>query len=145
MPEIVINIDPNARADYLEAFRQQGVERVNYRMRDVWIVVATWSPWEEMVVTHRAIQAYAYLNDPNAEANIARYPLIAAGVPTYGSTNAEVAASYVQYQQDTSGVLNGIYGLHKTAVANVKTAGDIPAVNAFIQQFVEATDWIINP
>lgn len=145
MPEVVISIDPDARAAYLELYREQGVERVHARMRDVWSVVATWSPWEEMVVTHRAIQAFAYLNDPDAETNIARYPLIAAGIPTYGPTNAEVAASFVQYQQATSGVLNDIYGLHKAAVANVQGAADTTAINTYVQQFVAATDWIITP
>ena len=145
MPEIVIKIDPDARAEYLVRFRGQGVELVDARMREAWSVVATWSPWEEMVSAHRAIQAYAYLNDADAETNIARYPLIARGKPTYGATNADVALSFVTYQHGISNSLETLYSLHKTAVANVQTAIDIPAVNTFVRNFADATDWIMNP
>ena len=65
MPIVYVDIDEAARQSYLAVYQQQAIARVDAHARAIWTQILTVEPWLEMVYLHRAVQGYAYLNDPS--------------------------------------------------------------------------------
>ncbi len=136
MPVVYVEIDQDARAAYLVRYQQQGITRVNDHARALWAQFMVVEPWIEMVYLHRAVQGFAYLNDPAAEDHLDRYPVVAAGTPHYGATRPEVAAAYVHHSNQISVTIAGLYESRRLTVNAIPGQGDKPQVDALVNGFI---------
>lgn len=109
MPVVHVPIDLAAREAYLDAYKAEAIAAVNTRVQDVMRTNYPDNAFIETVYQHRAVQAFAYLADPDGDAHIARYPLIPSGIPSYGATRAEVAESYIAFNNQVSADLVALY------------------------------------
>ena len=136
MPIVYVEIDEAARQAYLAVYQQQAIARVDAHARAIWAQYLTVEPWLEMVYLHRAVQGYAYLNDPAAEDHLDRYPVVASGVPSYGATRPEVAAAYVQHSNQISVTIAGVYEAHRHTVNAIPGQLDKPQIDALVNGFI---------
>ena len=136
MPVVYIEIDQDARAAYLVRYQQEGIARVNDHARALWAQFMVTEPWIEMVYLHRAVQGFAYLNDPAAEDHLDLYPVVVSGIPNYGATRAEVAAAYVQHSNQISVTIDGLYETRRLTVEAIPGQVDKPQVDALVNGFI---------
>lgn len=135
-PVINVGIDSDARAAYLVQYQQAGIAKVDAHARALWAQFVTVEPWLEMVYLHRAVQGYAYLNDPAAEDHLHRYPVVVSGVPHYGATRAEVAEEYVAISNLISVQIAGIFESRRLTVNAIPLQQDKPQVDALVNGFI---------
>lgn len=136
MPVIDVLVDEAARTAYLVQYQQEGIARVNDHARALWAQFMVTEPWIEMVYLHRAVQGFAYLNDPAAEDHLDRYPVVVSGIPNYGATRAEVAAAYVHHSNQISVTIAGLYESRRLTVNAIPGQLDKPQVDALVNGFV---------
>ena len=137
MPILTVYADFPARDAYLLVYKQEAIDTVNQRTRDFWAAFTNGTPWVEMVQQHRAMQAYAYLNDPDAESHLPRYGLIVAGVPSYGANHTEVAEQYISETQYLSSTINDLYEDRRHAVVeHIPAQSDKPQVDTVVNTFL---------
>ena len=136
MPIVYVEIDEAARQAYLAVYQQQAIARVDAHARAIWAQILTVEPWREMVYLHRAVQGYAYLNDPAAEDHLDRYPVVVSGVPNYGATRAEVAEAYIQHSNLVSVTIAGVYEARRMTVEAIPGQLDKPQVDALANGFI---------
>ena len=136
MPIVYVEIDEAARQAYLAVYQQRAIDRVDAHTRAIWEQILTVEPWREMGDLHRAVQGYAYLNDPAAEDHLDRYPVVVSGVPNYGATRAEVAAAYVHHSNQISVTIAGLYESRRLTVNAIPGQLDKPQVDALVNGFV---------
>lgn len=116
MPLVYVDIDTAARAAYLETYKAEAIATVNTRVSQVINDNFARTGFLELVYQHRAVQAFAYLADPDRDANIARYPLIEFGIGSYGLTRQQVAESYIGYNNSLSAQIVALYEDHRHLV-----------------------------
>lgn len=139
MQVVSVIIDQDARDAYLAVYKQRGVDRVNAHLKAVWEGNYARNAFLEMVYQHRAMQGFAYLNDPNRDANIARYPLVETGIPSYGATRAEVAESYIVYSNQMSADIASLYEDWRHAVnETIPAQPDKPQVDTLVAAFISS-------
>ncbi len=97
MPAVHVPLDGAARAVYLAAYKAEAIAVVDARLAEVRDTGHARAAFVGLVYQHRAMQAFAFFADPDRDANIARYPLVEAGMPSHGATRQQVAESYVGY------------------------------------------------
>lgn len=136
MPTVYVNVDWAARAAYLTEYKNAAIATLDARVKAIWDANITNKPWLEMTYQHRAVQAFAYLADPNGDANIARYPLIPQGIPNYGATRTEVAEGYIEYNNQISADLVSLYEDHRLAVEAIPGEPDKPQVDTIVTAFL---------
>ena len=137
MPIVNVNVDWDAREEYLNTYKARAVALLDAHVKAYWDVFITNKPWLEMAFQHRAIQAFAYLSDPNGDANIARYPLIDFGIPSYGTTRTEVAEGYISYNNSISNDIVYLYEDHRQAVEAIPLQPDKPQIDYVVQTFID--------
>lgn len=148
MPIITVPMDPAARAAYLEVYRAEAVGIIDTHMRAMWDGFQSGEPWIAMVYLHRAVQGYAYLNDPDADSHIdSRYPTVKSGVPNYGATYAEVAQGYVTINRTLTWIVANIYEDYRSITREVIPSETSKSViDHYVNQFIEqhpVTDLVI--
>lgn len=136
MPVVYVSVDQSARAAYLDVYKQNAVGLIDAHMSKLWANISTDRPWEEMVFSHRATQAYAYLIDPGAEANIERYPAISAGMGFYGTTHTEVAESYLYYFKLKSESMRTTFESYRLTLEQIPGKTDKPQVDVLVTSFI---------
>ncbi len=124
MPVVYVDIDASARAAYLELYKAEAIATVNARVQAVLSTNYARNAFLELVYQHRAVQAFAYLADPDRDANIARYPLIESGIGSYGLTRQQVAESYIGYNNGVSRDVVALYEDHRHTVLEAIPAQD---------------------
>ena len=136
MPIVYVEIDEAARNAYLLVYQQRGIALVKDHARALWARFMVEEPWVEMVYLHRAVQGFAYLNDPAAEDHLDRYPVVAAGTPHYGTTRPEVAAAYVHHSNQISATIAGLYESRRLTINAIPGQLDKPQVDALVNGFI---------
>ena len=136
MPVIDVLVDEAARAAYLVQYQQEGIARVNDHARALWAQFMVTEPWIEMVYLHRAVQGFAYLNDPAAEDHLDLYPVVVSGIPNYGATRPEVAAAYVHHSNQISVTIARLYESRRLTVNAIPGQLDKPQVDALVNGFI---------
>lgn len=138
MPVVHVSLDAAARAAYLLQYQQDGIARVDAHARAIWQQFMSVEPWHEMVYLHRAVQGFAYLNDPAADDHLQRYPVVVSGVPHYGATRTEVATEYVAISNQISVQIAGIFENRRLTINAIPLQPDKPQVDALVSGFVDA-------
>lgn len=137
MPIVSVPMNMEARAAYLDVYKADAIETVNAHMRAIWDRYQRAEPWVQMVYLHRAVEGYAYLNDPDrAENLLTRYPTVARGIPSYGANHDAVAAAYVEFNNQYTAVLVADYEDHRHTIEGIPAQVDKPQVDTLVNAFV---------
>ena len=137
MPVISIEIDLAARAAYLDSYKAAAGAVVETRLRDILNTNYASNAFTELVFQHRAVQAFAWINDPDRDANISRYPLIQSGIPSYGETRQQVAETYIQSNNLVSGMVHALYEDHRHLVHEyIPAQTDKISIDALVASFL---------
>ena len=97
MPVVHVPLGGAARAAWLAAYKAEAIAVVAARLAEVRDTNYARAAFVGLVYQHRAMQAFAFLADPDRDANIARYPPVAAGIPSHGATRRQVAENHIRY------------------------------------------------
>lgn len=137
MPVVFVSIDAAARATYLEIYKAEAIDAVDAHIEKILAVNFDRTTFVETVYQHRAVQAFAYLNDPDRDDNIARYPLIATGIPSYGATRLDVANAYIEFNNSISVALISLYEDHRHVVnEHIPAQVDKPQIDTLRDAFI---------
>ena len=137
MPVVVVPFDVAAREAYLEVYKTEGVDRVNLHLRALRTSYENELSWVADVYLRRAIEGYAFLNDPNAEDHLdSRYPAIKLGIPSYGSTHTEVAEGYISANNYFNFQAAAIYDDHRHTINDIATKSDKEGVDHAVSEFI---------
>lgn len=142
-----VHADDAGRMAWIETRRLAGVETVKERMQEIWAFQQALAPWDDSIVMHVAMQAYAYLLDPNGDANVStRYTLLTKAQPMYGTTPLEVAQTFVSAHNDHADFFTGIYLLYKNTMNLLsQTFDDETHVNTLVNNFIDSTEAYLVP
>lgn len=131
------------RMAWIEEQRVAALPVVNGRMREIWTHINVRDPWVDIILTHMSVQAYAYLIDPDRDANLnTRYAALVQAQPMFGSTALEVATWVVEQEAvPSTAYLLSIYLNYKNTMTLLSaTFTDVANINTLVQNFLDSTE-----
>lgn len=141
---LIIDIKPAERAAWLELRKTEGLARVRTRMDQLWEAREKEVPWEGSVVTGVAIQAHAYLLDPERDSHPQRYTTLALWAAKNAESMEQAANSVIAHENVSTDNLFKVYALSVTANQDIRDATQQEHVDTIVDNFYAATEWILS-